>query len=220
MPIKYFHAVIFLTVLFFGATTMIEAQSGRKLPKGSPTVPTPTPAPEPVVTAKPKPKPDFTLKVYSNIDFGSSFGFLMPERMPRWAIERLQKTPLLDIRNSGTLNRRDAIKQAKVETEAFVVLLELEADPLNSTRMTSPIQGMQIEVTVYHPVTAKVKFKRTLALGQNSTRLPGSRNVLRSCNPSVYGDDLLLLEASYEAADSVMGTFNVPLPPLCGGTGI
>ncbi|MFT3742741.1 MAG: hypothetical protein QM785_00475 [Pyrinomonadaceae bacterium] len=219
MPRKYFHAIFILTFILFGAM-IVTAQSGRKLPKGSPTVPTPTPTPELVIAVKPKPKPDFTLKVYSNIDFGSTFGFLMPERMPRWAIERLQKTPLLDTRDSGTLNRRDAIKQAKSETEAYVVLLELEADPLISTRAASPVQGLQIQLTVYHPVSAKVKFKRTLAMGQNSTGLPGSRNVLRSCNPSVYGDELLLLEASYEAADSVMGTFNVPLPPLCSRIGI
>lgn len=221
MPRKNFHALIVLfslTIILFAADPLT-AQSGRKLPKGSPTVPTPTPVPEPVITVKPKPKPDFILKVYSDIELGSTFGLPMPERMHRWAVERLKKTSLLDVRDAGKVNRRDAIKQAKLETEAYVVLLELEADPFVPYGTTA-VRAMQMHVTVYHPVSAKVKFKRTLALGQNSTRLPGSKNVLQACNPSIYGNELLLLEASFEAADSIMNTFNVPLPPLCSGIGI
>ena len=126
---------------------------------------------------------------------------------------------LLDVRDIGEINRRDAIKQAKSETEAYVVLLELASDPFAPYGTTS-VRAMSIHLTVYHPVSAKVKFSRTLALGQNSMRLPGSSNVLRACNPSLYGNELLLLEATIEAADSVMNTFNVPLPPLCQGAGL
>ena len=221
MPIKSFHAVKILAALaivVFGAG-MLTAQSGRRLPKGSPPIVTPTPTPESVEQSKPSPKPDFILKVFSDIELGSTFGFPMPERMHRWAVERLKKTPLLDVRDAGMVNRRDAINQAKAETEAFVVLLELEADPFVQYG-TNAVRAMQMHLTVYHPATAKVKFKRTLALGQNSTRLPGSKTVLQSCNLGIYDNELLLLEASVEAADSVMSTFNVPLPPLCSGTGI
>ena len=81
MPRKNFHAliVLFSLTIILLAADPLTAQSGRKLPKGSPTVPTPTPVPEPVITVKPKPKPDFILKVYSDIELGSTFGLLMPE---------------------------------------------------------------------------------------------------------------------------------------------
>ncbi|HQZ96088.1 MAG TPA: hypothetical protein PLP21_07190 [Pyrinomonadaceae bacterium] len=221
MPNRSFRTVNILVALaiIVLASGMLVAQSGRRLPKGSPPIVTPTPTPELVQQSKPPPQPDFILKVYSDIELGSTFGLPMPERMQRWAVERLKKTPLLDVRDAGLVNRRDAIKQAKVETAAYVVLLELEADPFVPYG-TNAVRAMQLHLTVYHPVTAKVKFKRTLAIGQNSTRLPGTRTVLQACNPGLYGNELLLLEASIEAADSVMNTFNVPLPPLCSGTGI
>ena len=214
---KTLHIAILAAMMLVAAT--VPAQSGRRLPKGSPTVATPTPVAETVVMqVKPPRKPDFILKVYSSIELGSTFGLLMPEKMHSWAVERLRKSSLLDIRDIGEVNRRDAIKQAKLETEAYVVLLELESDPFVPYG-TNEVRAMQLHLTVYHPVSAKVKFKRTLSLGQRSTRLPGSSTVLQACNPGVYGNELLLLEASLEAADSVMNTFNVPLPPLCRGTG-
>lgn len=217
MRINPLYVAVLAAVLLTAAS--VPAQSGRHLPKGSPSVATPTPVPEPVVMqVKPPPKPDFILKVYSSIALGNTFGLLSPERMHKWAVERLRKTPLLDIRDIGEVTRRDAINQAKLETEAYVVLLELESDPFVSYG-TNAVRAMQLHLTVYHPVSAKVKFKRTLSLGQNSTRLPGSSTVLQACNPGVYGNELLLLEASLEAADSVMNAFRVPLPPLCKGTG-
>lgn len=213
------NAVFVLSIILFPSATMVTAQSGRRLPKGSPSVATPTPMPEPVTQPKAPRKPDFILKVYSDIQRGSTFGFPMPERMHRWSVERLRKSMLLDVRDMGEVNRRDAIKQAKAETEAYIVLLELAAEPF-APYGTLSVRAMSIHLTVYHPVSAKVKFSRTLALGQNSMRLPGSSNVLRACYPSLYGDEVLLLDASIAAADSVMNTFNVPLPPLCQGTGL
>ena len=218
---KSFHVgglLLLGAIVLLGSTTLV-AQSGRRLPKGSPPVATPTATPARVEPVRVPPKPDFTVKVFSDIELGSTFGFPMSERMHSWAVERLRNTPLLDVRDAGRANRRDAIKQAKLETEAYVVLLELQANPFVPYGTTA-VRAMSIYLTVYHPVSGKVKFSRTLALGQNSTRLPGSSTVLQACNPGVYGNELLLLEASFEAADSVMDTFRVPIPPLCRGTGI
>ncbi len=212
-----FHACI-LAVLILLGSSFGDAQSGRRVAKGSPAVATPTPTPE-IVERKPPPKPDFKLKVYADIDIGGTFGFPMPERMQRWTVERLRRTTLLDVLDAGSVNRRDAIKQAKAETEAYVVLLELQSDPFSQYGTTS-VRAMSIHLTVYHPASAKVKLKRTLALGQNSTRLPGSASVIQACNPGLYGNEILLLEASIEAADTVMSNFNVPLPSLCRGVGL
>lgn len=206
-----------LAVVLLGST-LISAQSGRRLPKGSPPVASPTPREVPA-QPKPPPKPDFILKVYSNIEFDATFGFPKPERMHTWTVERLRKTTLLDVRDAGEVNRRDAIKQAKSETDVYVVLLELRREPYSPYGPTS-VQAMSIHLTVYHPVSGKIKFARTLALGQNSSRPPGSPDILQACNPGVYGNDLLLLEASTEAANSVMNVFNVPLPRDCRVPGL
>jgi hypothetical protein len=220
MPIKTFHtAAIFALAITVFAAIEITAQSGRRLPKGSPPVAVPTPTPEQIRQPKPPPKPDFTVKVFSNIDSASSYTLPSPERMHSWAVERLRRTSLLDVRDAGSANRRDAIKQAKAETEIYVVLLDLHVDPFAAYGRASA-RSMWIDLTAYYPVTGKIKFSRTLALGQNSTRMPGSTNVMRACFPGVYGNDLLLLEASIEAADNVMNTFNVPLPPLCRNPGL
>jgi len=215
----------FFQVLIVGAAIIIlcgavAAQSGRRLPKGSPPVATPTPAPTPETVAQTKvpPKPDFVLKVYSDIIQSGPSAFPLPTRMHTWAVERLRRSRLLDVRDSGSVTRREAIKQAKLETEIYVVLLELQSDPFGRGGGGSANESW-IELTIYNPVTGKVKASRRLTMNESSTRLPGSRTVLQTCNPGVYGDDVLLLEASIEAADFVMDSFRVPLPPLCSGPG-
>lgn len=194
----------------------LNAQSGRKLPKGSPPVAAPTPEPEIVTTPKIPPKPDFLIKFVSDIPRAGPTGFISPERLHTWTVERLRRSTLLDVRDSGSLNRRDAIKLAKEQTESFVVLIELHNDIFSG----SNARASTVVLTIYNPGTGKVKQTRSLSIGQNSTRLPGSTNVLYSCYPGVYGDQLLLLEASIEAADTIFRSFNVPLPPICGGKGI
>lgn len=209
-----FSLIVFVLALLIPVGAF--GQSGRKLPKGSPRVATPEPEPEVVVTpTKPPPKPDFTIKFVSDIPLAGPQSFISPQRLHTWTVDRLRRSTLLDVRDSGSMNRRDAIKMAKAESESFVVLVELRSDMFSSSARASTVV-----LTVYNPVTAKVKQTRSLAIGMNSTRMPGSRNILYNCYPDAYGEQLLLLEASIEAADTIMRSFNVPLPPLCRGTGI
>lgn len=193
----------------------VEAQSGRRLPKGSPPVATPTPEIEIVREPTPPPKPDFTVKFVSDIPRAGPAAFLSPENLHRWTVERLRRSTLLDVKDMGTLNRRDAIKRAKAETASYVALVEMQNDMFGGANA----RATTVVVWVYDPVTAKVKKTRSLAIGQNSTRMPGSTNVLRACYPTVYGEQILLLEASIEAADVILRAFNVPVPPICGNVG-
>ncbi len=210
------YAAIVLMVVF-AVHGSVAGQSGRRLPKGSPPVATSAPEPEPVIVSKPPPEPQFTFKVMSDISQGGAQTFMMPTRMHTWVVDRFRRSVLLAVRDGGSTGRSSAIKQAKAETEAFVVLLELNSDPFGQMRSTSAAES-SVVVTVYHPVSGKVKFSRMMTVGQTSSRRPGSSTVLQSCFPGVYRNDLLLLETSIAAADMVLNSFNIPLPPVCGGT--
>lgn len=207
---------IFALVLFLSVSG--SAQSGRRLPKGSPPIATPEPPPEIKAAPIREPvKPEITLKVLSDISQGGSQVFLMPNRLHTWTVERLRRSSLLEVRNGGSTGRSNAIKQAKAETEAYTVLIEMQSDPFGPTRESSGREATVV-VTVYHPVSGKVKFSRMMTVGQASMRTLGSSSVVQACYPGVYRNDLLLLEASIAAADTIMSSFSVPLPPICGGS--
>ncbi len=56
-----------------------------------------------------------------------------------------------DLRQERNQNRSDAIKAAKTEDNYFVLLLELEADRLGTSRT-----GVEVRYTIFEPKTAKV----------------------------------------------------------------
>ena len=204
-----------LTVFVFSAAGT-NAQAGRKVPKVSSPPPAPTATPEPVTRSTPPPKPDFTLKVIADIQPNAFYAFPMPERMQAWVVERLRKSSLLDVRDGGKANRRDAINQARSEAEAYVVLLQLEDDDFGRQDIAGRVRAGQvwINVSVLSPVTGKTKHSRKIVLNEElrTSTLP---KVIRPCLAGVYGNDVYLLEASLKAAEYVMQAFSVPVPPGC-----
>jgi len=212
---RLWSSIVAVGLVLIGAT-MLTAQSGRRLPKGNPAVATPTPTPEIAIEQKKPPKPDHTIRFVSDIPLAGPSQLISPQSIHSWTIDRLRRSSLVEVKDSGSMNRRDAIKLARSETEIYVVLVELRNDMFSGTSA----RASTIVLTVYNPVTAKVKVTRSLSVGQNSTRLPGSKNLLYTCYPAVYGDQILLLEASIEAADTVFNSFSIPLPALCRNTGI
>ena len=204
-----------LTLLVFTTMTM-NAQAGRKVPKVSSPPPVPAPTPEPIIATKPPPKPDFTLKVIADIQQTAFYAFPRPENMQTWVVERLRKSSLLDVRDGGKANRRDAINQAKSEAEAYVVLLQLEDDDFGRPDIAGRVRAGQvwINVSVLSPVTGKMKHSRKIVLNEElrSTTLP---TVIRPCHAGVYGNDYYLLEASMKAAEYLMLAFNIPVAPAC-----
>src|SRR5882724_5727290 len=118
-----------LAVLILIANVAV-AQAGRHVPKPSPAPSTPLPTPGPSVTPKAAVKPEFTLKVMSDITMNTFMDFLAPERMPTWVVDRLRKASLLDVSTGAPVNRAEAVKLARAETQAFVVWLQLAEDQL------------------------------------------------------------------------------------------
>lgn len=210
----------FANVVFVGIAIIVAAavgvggQSGRSIPKRPQAVQVATPEPTPL--AKPKPTPLVSVKVISDIQANAYYAFPKPEFMHEWALERLKRSPLLNVSDGGFANRRDAIKQAEKETEAYVVMLQLEDDPFGRADIAGrPAAGqVWIFVSVLSPRTGKTKDTKRITLNKElRSGLPPS--IVRTCRTGIFGNDYLLLEASLEAAEYVMSSFGIPIPPDC-----
>ena len=205
-----------LTILVFVLTAAASshAQSGRSIPKRSAATPTATPALEIPKSVEPPPKL-YTLKVVAEMSQAVYFAFPFPERSKSWAIERLRKSPLLDVRDSGQANRREAIRRAETETEAFVVLLQIDADPIYLSPGSRAAAGeIFLDFWVYAPITGKVKQTGRVRLSQTS-RDGINAPLIRTCRPDLGSDEFLLLKASFEVADRILNSWNLPIPTDC-----
>lgn len=220
----------FLAVLIFLSTMLTAfAQSGRKAPV-YPKYPTQT-------TSNPNDEKNSTVKTSSDTSAENNLKkiallvaddeqrsmdlqFMYPENMKNWVINRLTKAQILDVSAiGGQMNRSQAIKRAKTETQTLVVLLELEENFINDTdpsKIRSQARSFWINYYIYAPETGKAAHK-----GRVDSRMPGvfkNGKIDRigvTCYPGVRGADLQLLRASIEAADRIMSDLNVILPPLC-----
>lgn len=200
----------------FGAYAVM-SQAGRKLPqsKSAPpkSEPTPSPTPEP---AKPA-KPQFTLKVVRDIHQTLYLSFPFPEHMQEWAVGRFRRSPLLSVSAGGQTNHSEAVKLAKGETEAYVVWLQLEEDPLVKQQPSgrhAPAGQDRINFSIMAPVTGKTTYSGVVFLAQSS-RGVGVRTTQSLCYPGIRDDDYLLLEASLEAAARIMEYLKVPVSSAC-----
>jgi hypothetical protein len=189
-------------------------QAGRKLPQTKPAPPKsePTPTPE-----SPKPgTPQFTLKVVRDIPQTLYMAFPFPERMETWTVDRLKKSSLLAVTAGDQTNHAQAVRMAKAETEAYVIWLQMEEDPMVKPDVAGrhqPAGQVRINFSILEPVTGKTKYSSVIFLAQ-SIRGVGVLNT-SACYPGVRGDDYLLLQASLEAAARIMDYLKVPAPPPC-----
>jgi len=158
----------------------------------------------------------FSIRVVSDIQPSAHFAFPKPEYMHEWAIDRLRKSSLLTVLDGGFANRRDAINHAKSETEAYVLLLQLQDSPSSpGAAAERPAAGqMWIDLSILIPGSGKAKHTKRITLNEELRQgLPPS--ILRTCRTGIFGNDYLLLEASLKAAEHVMSLFNIPIPPDC-----
>jgi hypothetical protein len=210
--------ILAATAITFLAAGALMGQAGRHLPKRVEASPSPTPIPGPSPQAKTPAKAQFFLKVVSDLPQSVYLIFPFPEKMETWAVDRLKKSPFLDVTVGAPANHREAVKRAKEETEALVVWLQLEENPLgkpeNAGRRPASDE-VWINISIFSPVTGKQRYFGRVVLSQTSTRGVGSGSVLQACYPTVHGDDLLLLQASNEVAARIMDSLDVPVPPVC-----
>lgn len=201
--------------LLIFASNGLMGQAGRRVQKPAAT-PTPPP-PEPTPSPKPIAKPQLTLKVVSDPGMTTYLVFPFPEHMQEWVVDRLKKSQLLDVTVGARANRSEAVRLAKEETEVFIVWVQLEDSQLPDGRNAGNRAGsgeVWINYSILSPRTGKTKTFGKVVLSEIAPRA-GSANVLRTCYPTVRGDEYLLLQGSLEVATRIFQSFDVPVPPLC-----
>ena len=204
------------TLLMIGANVSM-GQAGRKLPQSKPAPTKSDPAPSPTPEAAKPTKPQFTLKVVRDIPQTLYLAFPFPERVETWTVDRLKKSPLLEVSAGDQANHAQAVNLAKAETEAYIVWLQLEEDPMakpDQAGRHQPAGQVRINFSILEPVTGKTKYSSTIFLAQ-TTRGVGLGRIESACYPGVRKDDYLLLQASFEAAARIMDYLKVPVPPAC-----
>lgn len=210
-------SILAVVVLTFAANAS-PGQAGRRLPKRAEVPPTPAATPEPTPQARPPAKAQFSLKVVSDISLTINLIFPFPEKMQTWTVDRLKKSPILNVTAGAPANRHEAVKLARAETEALIVWLQLEDNPLGQGENVGrrPASGeVWINYSVFSPRTGKARNSGRVVLSQTSTRGVGSGGVVQACYPRVRGDEYLLLQASLEVAARIVDSLNVPVPPVC-----
>jgi hypothetical protein len=189
-------AIVSMCVLTAGA------QSGRKVRKTA-AVPVPTSAPEstPAKTAE-QPKPALTLVVgMENIFDGG--GMVNSSNASRAFIDRINDHPGVKVHYvNGDMGRGEAVRRAKSEKEAYVVLLELSLN-----RMSASNSELRLSYSVFSPATAKIKTS-----GQTYPHLYRNRGgILNPRTANIYGD-YQVQEASRDAAERILKAFHLHLP--------
>ena len=126
--------LVFCLLLVAACATLVQAQSGRRQPKAPPAAPVPTPTPEPSPSPKTQKEPEFGFLV--GIDrFGTfdSFPLGYYDIPLRGCADRLRSgsSARVDVAQSN-MNRGEAIKKAKAESNTYVVLLRLLIDEMTA----------------------------------------------------------------------------------------
>jgi hypothetical protein len=117
-------------------------------------------------------------------------------------VDRLDDHPGVKVAHvRSDMTRSDAIRRAKSEKEAYVVLLELSLN-----RMAGASDGeMRLSYWVFSPVTAKIK-----ASGTTYPQMYRNRGVLNPRTGNIYGD-YQVQEASRDAAERILKAFHLHL---------
>lgn len=191
-------AITFLSVM------TAAAQSGRQIRKTTP-APVPTPVPEaPLVKPDEKAKPALTLIVgmqHTNLFDNAQ---LPNVTVALQALEdRLDDHAGVKVSHLwGDVTRSDAIRRAKSEKEAYVVLLEVSVN-----RMAGASDGeWRLSYWVFSPVTAKIKTS-----GATYPQMYRNRGgILNPRTTGIYGD-YQLQAASHDVAERILKAFQLHL---------
>jgi hypothetical protein len=215
-------AAAFGVVLLCAALALLPAtglaQSGRRVstPKSDPPVPVPTPTPEPA-----KPKEEASKKIRLLVLFSDTSmlndSFTVSRVVKETFGRRLHDSRALEITGEETnRNRGDAKNRAKNETERHVVWVSLSVNPYNNPNTVGRQRRdeVRIEFAIYEPATARNEANGTVYTGGGVYGGIG-RSRLPTCYPSMGVYDYEIIAASIEAAERVMKSFNLPLPPDC-----
>lgn len=145
------------SLLLLLATQTI-AQSGRRTPK-----PNPTPVPTPQTDAeRPSKSSARELKERVSLLVGiepSSKHLLSEDAIFESVLQHLGESKNITATSLGEIKRDRAVKRAKTETEAIVVLLQFDVDDFQYGTLILNSQDLDIRVLVFEPRTGQKKFE-------------------------------------------------------------
>lgn len=145
------------SLLLLLATQTI-AQSGRRAPK-----PNPAPVPTPQTDAERTPKSSArALKHPVSLLVGiepSSKHLLSEDAIFASVLQHLGESKNITATSLGEIKRDHAVKRAKTETEAIVVLLQFDVDEFQHGTWILNSPDLDIRVLVYEPRTGQKKFE-------------------------------------------------------------
>lgn len=146
--------VVSTLLLLFSIDTL--AQSGRRAPK-PPQTPVTTPQPEarPVTNGR-ELKHKVSLVVAREL---SSHRLLSEEAIFEHFVKQLSEFTNVTVTDAGDLKRNDAVKRAKKETDAAVVLVQFDVDEFQAGTIITNPTDLEVKILVFAPVTAQKKFE-------------------------------------------------------------
>ena len=151
-------SVFVVSSLLVLLATEAPGQSGRRTPK-PPQTPATTPQPE----TESKPKNDarelkhkVSLVVAREL---SSHRLLSEEAIFSNFVTRLKEFTNVTVTDAGDLKRDHAVKRAKKETDAAVVLVQFDVDEFQAATIIVNPQDLDVKVVVFLPQTGQKKFE-------------------------------------------------------------
>jgi hypothetical protein len=196
---------LFSLLCLLAFCAMGEAQSGRR---AKPTNSSPAPKVEtaptqepPVAASKPELPKQKLIAGMDELSRSINIPHYMSNAIWEGFLERFRKVSSLNV-TTQDMRRRDAIERAKKETESFVVLLELETQYMDSGAGQVNSNELEVNYTIFSPVTGKVKSSGRVYVRQ-------SRGILSGRLPTGRLGDAQLYEAGRETANRVLSVLNM-----------
>lgn len=208
--LRHLAAGIVVSLLMICASLAV-AQSGRRAtPKAAAPVPTPTPEPTPVA-AKPKDaKPEFRFIVaidktgdFSRISLQAFSGVI------RNCADRLNDSRRVAASvSTKDMSRSDAVRQAKAETEAYVVWMQLRPNTFSGqVEINGDPYNVLVQYTVLAPNTGK-------QVTSGNTFPQAYRNQRIRVPTSTTDGDYYLNQAARGAAERILDHFRLNIPNI------
>lgn len=152
--------VVSTLLLMFGVQSA--AQSGRRAPK-PPQPPVTTPQPELPENKAAVPKtPNRELRHKVSLIVAREFSskrLLSEETIFSNFLKRLNEFANVTVTDAGDLKRDQAVKKAKLETEAAVVLVQFDVDEFQAGTIIVNPTDLDVKVLVFAPQTGQKKFE-------------------------------------------------------------
>ena len=138
--------------------TQSVAQSGRRAPKPNP-APVPTPQTDTEATPKSSAR-DLKRRVSLLVGTEPSSKHLLSEdAIFEHVLNQLRQFKNVTTSSLGDIKRDRAVKRAKTETDAIVVLLQFDVDEFQSGTVILNSPDLDVKILVYEPRTGQKKFE-------------------------------------------------------------